>query len=117
MRFYHRILLGVCLALAFSCKEKPAEPEEAAPKIELPAQTQALLDQGISFEAGESGDAGTATLRFTANKPWSIYVGAVAPSKSLSWLSVSPESAPVRSSWSPTAVPVESIVPAGSSIT
>ena len=95
MRFHHYLLLlGACLPMAFSCKEKPVEPEEEAPKIELPAQTQALLDQGIRFESGESGDTGTATLRFTANKPWSISVAAVAPSKALSWLSVSPESGP-----------------------
>ena len=91
MRFHHYLLLGACLALALSCKEKPVEPEEEAPKLELPAQTQALFDKGVHFEAGEGSDADVFTLRFTANKPWSI---SVAEAKSVSWITVTPESGP-----------------------
>ena len=75
-----RLSLGAGLLLAFSCKEKPVEPEEEATKVELPAQTQALFDQGIHFEAEESGPV---TLRFTVNKPWVIQVS---EGKSVSWI-------------------------------
>ena len=84
-------MLGACLALALSCKEKPVE-EDVAPKVELPAETQALFDQGIHFEAEEG--LMNATLRFTVNKPWAISLAEGKPSKALSWLSVSPESGP-----------------------
>lgn len=88
MGFRHCLLLGAGLLLAFSCKEKPVEPEEEATKVELPAQTQALFDQGIRFEAEESGPV---TLRFTVNKPWVIQVS---EGKSVSWIVVEPESGP-----------------------
>ncbi len=91
MRLHHCLLLGACIALAFSCKEKPDEPEEIAPKIELAAQTQTVFDQGVRFEAGESGTPDKVVLRFTANKPWSI---SLAESKSVSWIAVEPESGP-----------------------
>ena len=90
MRFHHFLMLGACLVLALSCKEKPVE-EEITPKVELPAETQALFDQGIRFEAA---GALNATLRFTANQPWFVILTEGKSSKALSWLSVSPESGP-----------------------
>ncbi len=91
MRFHYCLLVGACLAAVFSCKEKPAEPEEAAPKVELPAGTQALFDKGVSVEAGEPGSPSVFTLRFTTNKPWKI---TVAETKAVSWMTVSPDSGP-----------------------
>ena len=88
MKFHHFLLLGACLAVAVSCKDKPVEPEEEAPKVEWTGPTtQALFDRGCSFDAG----AGSVPICFKANNPWNI---TVAESKSVSWIVVEPESGP-----------------------
>ncbi len=85
------IILVSALALTLACNKpeednpKPQPDPPATPKIEIPAESQAIFSQGISLSAGTA--AQSQTLKFTTTADWSTNVVYV---KSSSWLSVQP---------------------------
>ena len=94
MKKFGYIVLSA-LALAFSCNKpeeekpspQPTPPQPVAPKIEIPAESQAVFSQGISWNAGEQ--ARSQTVKFTTNQPWTAEV---TDTKASGWLSVQPAS-------------------------
>lgn len=79
------ILLST-IALVFSCKKQEEEkPQPETPKIEIPAESQSVFSQGISFGENSSSK----TLSFTTTAAWSTEI---TDTKASSWLSVQPAS-------------------------
>ena len=92
MKKFGYILLSA-VALILACKKQEEDkPQPVVPKIEIPAESQAVFSQGISLEAGEA--AQNQTVKFTATAAWTADVADV---KSSTWLSVSPTSGPAGS--------------------
>ena len=85
------IILLSAVALIFACKktepDKPNPPAPVTPKIEIPAESQAVFSQGISIQAGTSSQS--QTVKFTTTAAWSAEV---ADTKASTWLSVQPTS-------------------------
>lgn len=85
------IILVSALALTLACNKpeednpKPQPDPPATPKIEIPAESQAIFSQGISLTAGTAEQK--QTVKFTTTADWSTNVVDV---KSSSWLSVQP---------------------------
>lgn len=85
------IILVSALALTLACNKpeednpKPQPDPPATPKIEIPAESQAIFSQGISLTAGTADQS--QTVKFTTTADWSTNVVDV---KSSNWLSVQP---------------------------
>ena len=90
MRPYHFLCASAAIFLLFSCEKKEEDkpkPEPVTPKIEIPAESQAVFSQGISIQAGTS--AQSQTVKFSTTAAWSADV---ADTKASTWLSVQPTS-------------------------
>lgn len=90
MRAYHFLCASAAIFLLFSCEKKEEEkpkPEPVTPKIEIPAESQAIFSHGISIESGTS--AQSQTVMFTSTAAWSADV---TDTKASTWLSVQPTS-------------------------
>ena len=90
MRPYLFLCASTAVLLFFSCEKKEEEkpkPEPVTPKIEIPAESQAIFSQGISIESGTS--AQSQTVKFTTTATWSADV---TDTKASTWLSVQPSS-------------------------
>ena len=85
MRPYHFLCALAAIFLLFSCGK--TEEEKPTPKIEIPAESQAVFSQGISIESGTSIQS--QMVKFTTTASWSADV---ADTKASTWLSVSPTS-------------------------
>lgn len=88
MRPYHFLCASAAIFLLFSCgKTEEEKPEPVTPKIEIPAESQAVFSQGISIESGTLIQS--QMVKFTTTASWSADV---ADTKASTWLSVSPTS-------------------------
>ena len=97
MRLRNILLAIATVTLVFSCgnKEEPTPQPEEKPEIKVPTESQAIFNNGITFDSGSesssssSGQAQSTTVKFTATAAWSADV---ADTKASSWLSVQPTS-------------------------
>ncbi len=95
MRLRNILLAIATVTLVFSCgnKEEPTPQPEVKPEIKVPTESQAIFNNGITFDSGSesssssSGQAQSTTVKFTATEAWSADV---ADTKASSWLSVQP---------------------------
>ncbi len=83
------LLASTTILLFYACnKEKDnPQPQPVAPKIEIPAESQAVFSQGISWDTAQQSQS--QTVKFTTNQPWTADV---TDTKASSWLSVQPTS-------------------------
>ena len=84
------LMLTALFALACGSNKVEEEPqkEDSKPGITISAESQAAFSSGIVFDASSSQPL-QATVRFSANAPWSA---SVQDTKASSWLSVEPSS-------------------------
>ena len=90
MRPYHFLCASAAIFLLFSCEKKEEDkpkPEPVTPKIEIPAESQAIFSHGISIESGTSPQS--QTVKFSTTVAWSADV---TDTKASTWLSVQPTS-------------------------
>ncbi len=95
MRLRNILLATATVLLTLTCDKKGDEPvePEVKPEIKVPAESQAIFNNGITFGSGSqsssssSGQAQSTAVKFTATEAWSANV---ADTKASSWLSVQP---------------------------
>ena len=86
-KFGYILLPAIALALACNKEKDNPQPQPVAPKIEIPAESQAVFSQGISWDTPQQ--AQSQTVKFTTNQPWTAEV---TYTKASNWLSVQPTS-------------------------
>lgn len=86
-KFGYMLLPAIALALACNKEKDNPQPQPVAPKIEIPAESQAVFSQGISWDTPQQ--AQSQKVKFTTNQPWTADV---TDTKASSWLSVQPTS-------------------------
>lgn len=86
-KFGYMLLPAIALALACNKEKDNPQPQPVAPKIEIPAESQAVFSQGISWDTAQQSQS--QTVKFTTNQPWTADV---TDTKASSWLSVQPTS-------------------------
>ena len=86
-KFGYIVLLAIALAPACNKEKDNPQPKPIAPKIDIPAESQAVFSQGISWDTAQQ--AQSQTVKFTTNQPWTADV---TDTKASSWLSVQPTS-------------------------
>lgn len=86
-KFGYMLLPAIALVLACNKEKDNPQPQPVAPKIEIPAESQAVFSQGIRWDTADQ--AQSQKVKFTTNQPWTADV---TDTKASSWLSVQPTS-------------------------